>query len=345
MATLGATYLDLIDVYKSQDGSGNVVDVIEILAEKNPILDDAIAVECNQGTHHLHTVRTGLPTNVWGKLYQGIPASKSTRAQVTDTTGFVEALSGVDSRLLEISNNAAALRLQEADAHLESIAQTVANRMFYGNTAADPEEFMGLTPRFNDPTAPNGGQIINAGGTGSDNTSIWFVTWGENTCHTLYPKGTKAGVTRQDKGEQRVTDSNGDAYFQYEDLFRWHIGLAVKDWRYVSRICNVDVSRVDSDPTDVDGNGNSLYHFMRKAYWQHQRRRQMAGASGGRTAIYCNKDILEALDALGTNSGANDTFIRLKPEEIQGKEVLTYRSMPLRESDALLNTESLVTGF
>ena len=244
MATLGNSFIDLIDIYKMQDGRGQFNPVIEMLMEMNPILEDAIAVECNKGTTHLHTVRTGLPSVTWGRLYQGIPNSKGRTAQVEDTTGFVEGLSTIDKRLLDLSTNEGAVRLSEAQAFLESMSQEVASKMFYGNTASDPEEFMGLAPRFSDKSASNGGQIIDAGGTGADNTSVWFVTWGDNQCNLLYPKGTQAGVQREDMGEQRVTDENGNAYYAKEEKFTWHVGLAVKDWRYVSRIANIDVSEM-----------------------------------------------------------------------------------------------------
>lgn len=332
MATLGASFVDLIDVYKLQDGHGNFVPVIEMLMEMNPILEDAIAVECNKGTTHLHTVRTGLPTVTWGKLYQGIPNSKGRTAQVEDTTGFVEGLSTVDQRLLDLSTNEGAVRLSEAQAYLESMSQEVATKIFYGNSASDPEEFMGLAPRFNDTTAANGGQIIDAGGVGADNTSIWFITWGDNQCNLLYPKGTQAGVQREDMGMQRVTDGSGNAYYAKEEKFTWHIGLAVKDWRYVARIANIDVSLMQAGSV-------ALYDFMRKAYYKLQNRR----VAGGKIAIYCNRDVLEALDALAVNAGASDNFVRLKPMEIEGKEVMTYRGIPIRETDAIINTEAVVS--
>ena len=79
---------------------------------------------------------------------------------------------------------------------------------------------------------------------------------------------------------------------------------------------------------------------MRKAYYALQNRRQ---PKGGKLCIYCNTDVLEALDALGTNAGANDTFARLRPMEIQGEEVLTYRGIPIRETDAITNAEALVS--
>ena len=332
MATLGGTFIDLIDVYKQQDGKGNIVPVIEMLTEMNPILQDALAVECNRGTRHLHAVRSGLPTVAWGKLYAGIQQSKSGRVQVEDTTGFVEALSSVDVRLLALSGNPAALRLSEAQAFLEAMNQEVSAKIFYGDSASDPEEFMGLSPRYNDLSATNGNQIIDAGGTGSDNTSIWFVTWGDNQTQLLYPQGTTAGLSREDKGEQRVLDGSSDPYYVKEELFRWHVGLAVKDWRYNSRIANIDVSKMQ------DGTTN-LYTFLRKAYYKLHNRI----VAGGKISMYCNRDVLEALDALATNAGSTDNFIRLKHTEIQGKEVLTYRGIPIRESDSLLNTESRVT--
>jgi len=331
MATLGATFVDLIDVYKLQDGNGQFIEVIEMLAEMNPVLDDAIAVECNKGTTHLHTVRTGLPSVAWGRLYQGIAQSKSGKAQVEDTTGFVEGLSTIDERLLGLSTNEGAVRLSEAMSYLEAMNQEVSTKLFYGNTASDPEEFMGLTPRFNDLSAPNGNQIIDAGGTGSDNTSIWFVTWGDNQCQLLYPKGTMAGVQREDMGRQRVLDGSNNPYYAKEEKFTWHVGLAVKDWRYVSRVANVDVSLMQAGSV-------ALYDFLRKAYYKLQTRR----VAGGNMAIHCNRDVLEALDALATNAGASDSFVRLKPMEIEGKEVMTYRGIPIRETDSLLNSEERV---
>ncbi len=331
MATLGNSFVDLIDIYKLQDGMGQFVEVIEMLMEMTPILEDAIAVECNKGTTHLHTVRSGLPTVTWGKLYQGIPNSKGKTAQVEDTTGFVEGLSTVDERLLKLSTNEGAVRLSEAQAFLEAMAQEVGSKAFYGDTASDPEEFMGLAPRFNDLSAANGGQIVDAGGTGSDNTSIWFVTWGDNQCNLLYPKGTQAGVQREDMGRQRVLDGSSNAYYAKEEKFTWNVGVAVKDWRYVARVANIDVS-------DMQGGSVALYDFMRKAYYRLQNRR----VAGGKMAIYCNRDVLEALDALATNAGASDNFVRLRRVEVEGAEVLTYRGIPLRETDALLNTEARV---
>lgn len=338
MASLVQTQLGLIDYYKTKDMYGNVLPIVEMLNQMNPIMDDSVMMECNSGTQHTHTVRAGLPDVTWGRLYKGIPNSKSKRSQVTDTTGFLEGLSTVDTRLIKLAgDNAAALRTQEARGFIEALSQTLSTTVFYGNTATDPEQFMGLAPRFNDKSAANGSQIIDAGGTGSDNTSIWFVTWGEGTCQLLYPKGTSAGIEREDMGRQNVTDEDGNTYFAMMDKFEVHSGVSVQDWRFITRIANIDVSNMKS--------GNvKLYDFMRAAWYRNEGVKMVNNRSmvSGRMAIYMNRDVAEALDALATNAGASDSFIRLKPMEIEGKMVDTYRGIPIRIEDAVINTEARV---
>jgi hypothetical protein len=332
MATLGSTFFDLIDLHKSKD-NGDIATVIELLKENNAILDDAITMECNQGTKHRTTIRTGLPAVTWGQFYKGVPQSKSTKAQVDDTTGFVEGLSTVDKRLLDISGNPNAVRLSEATAFLESIAQEVAATLIYGNDNTAPEEFTGFAPRFNSTTAVNGGQIVNAGGSGTDNTSCWFTTWGDNFCHMLYPTGTAGGVMREDKGEQRVLDGSSNAYYVLEEMFTQHAGLTVRDWRQVSRVANIDVSALAAGSVDI-------YKFFRQAFWKLKKHR----VSGGRLAIYCNADVLEALDADSTpTTGTSTSYVRLRPMEVDGFEVMSYRGIPVRQVDAILNTEAVVT--
>ena len=113
------------------------------------------------------------------------------------------------------------------------------------------------------------------------------------------------------------------------------MGLAVKDWRYVVRIANIDVAAMNAGNVD-------LYKFLRLAYWKLQSRRLDATTS--RIAIYANRDVLAVLDGLSTGipgTGTN-SFIQLFPKDIEGREILTYRGIPLRETDALLNTEARV---
>ncbi len=334
MTTLSNTYLNLIDVHKANDPA--IGEVIEVLKRQNPILDDAMAMECNDGSQHKHGIRTGLPTPSWGRLYKGIPQSKSTMQAVTDTTGFLEARSSVDTRVLNRSKNPGQLRLNEAEAHLEAMNQEMASGIFYHDVATTPEKFKGLAARYG--TLNGGGagnQIIDGLGTGSDNTSIWFVTWGDHATHLLYPQGSTAGFKRADKGEQRVNDDAGNPYYVKEELFTWDIGLAVKDWRYNARVANIDVSDLLAGNVDI-------VSLMISGYYRLQSRRMDAKSS--RIAIYMNRDVLEALDKLSSGvggSGVRDALV-LSRAELEGKEVTTFRGIPIRETDALLNNEARV---
>lgn len=338
MATLNNNYPTLADLATQMDGKGNLVtDIVEILSDTNQILMDAPFFECNDGTKHLTSIRSGIPNGTWRRLYQGVQPSKASQVQVHDTCGMLEAWSEVDSKLIEISGNPARFRMNEASAFLEGMNRDMATALFYGNTDVNPEQFHGLAPRFNDSTAENGSQIIKAGGASTDNTSIWMVVWSERTVHMLYPKGSAAGLKRDDKGKTTKEVSDGSLYDVHREKFCWDCGLSVRDWRYVVRICNIDVSDMAAGTVD-------MFKWLRKGYWALKQRE----VSGGRAAIYCNSDVLEALDAQTTptsaTSGGTTTVgaNRITTREVEGREVMTYRGIPLRQCDAILNTEAAV---
>lgn len=345
MATVGQSFPNLIDMLKLTNDGKRAAQVIQMLSLNNPILDDAIAVECNMGTLHRHTIATGLPSVAWGAFYQGIPQSKARTQQVDDTTGFLEAYSAVDKRLVNLKPALAdAYRLNAAAQFLEAMNQEMATGIFYHDTTTSPEKFKGVVAHGYNKLATTGpgGQIVDAGGVGADNTSIWFITWGTNFTHLIYPEGTQAGIKHEDKGEQKAYDSLNNPYFTLDEMWTWHIGLVINDWRFNVRIANIDVS-------DTLAGTVKLFDLLRKGYYKLQNRRidrvgnNIAGSvEPTKGAIYCNRDILQGLDALATNSGSGDNYTRLRYMEIEGKEVLTYRGWPIRETDAILNTEARV---
>jgi hypothetical protein len=342
MATLTQSTQSMIEAYKSVDGMGRYINTIEVMNDTSQgILDDWVWMEANSGTKHIRSIRTGLPSLAWGMLYKGIPQSKSSKQQVTDTTGFVEGLSTVDLRQLNLyAEKKAAIRQEEGNTFIESMAQELVTAMFYHDPDSNPQYPMGLGARYGQlGTSGAAAQVIDGGGSGSDNTSIWFVEHGYSGLSVIYPKGTPAGMQRENMGRQRVLDEDGNPYYVEEEMFSTHVGFSVGDWQRIVRIANIDVSDLQAGTVD-------LYGLMRKGYYKLKNRRVskvMNQENPGRVSIYCNRDVLEALDALGTNAGNADNFIRLRPQEVEGREVMTYRSMPIRETDAILNTEAEVT--
>jgi hypothetical protein len=338
MATLNQSYPTLLDLAKQSDYTGTVVaDIIEMLADTNLILQDIPFMECNNGTKHLTTMRSGIPQPTWRRLYEGVQPLKGTNVQVEDTCGMLESWSEVDAKLVDLSNNPRQFRLNEATAFIEGMNREMADALFNGDTDTDPEKFMGFGPRFDSTTADNGGQVVLGGGSGADNTSIWMVVWGPRTVHGLYPKGSKAGLSRDDKGKTTKENSNGSLYDVFREKFTWDVGLTVRDWRYVVRIANIDVSAMAAGSTDVLG-------LLRQGYWKLKQRQ----ITGGRAAIYANANVCEALDAQTTptmNSGGSTVAgnIRLSRAEADGKEVMAYRGIPIRECDAIGNAEAIVS--
>ena len=337
MATIGNSFPGLIDHFRSVDASGNILPTIETLTALNPIMKDAYVEEANQGFKHLSVMRTGLPDPTWGKLYQGIPQSKSTKQQVEDASGFIESLATVDTRLLTYKKNPAQARADEAQAHMESIAQDVQTNVFYSDTATTPERFKGVAARYD---SVSNSQVVDAGGTGSDNTSIWLIGWGRGRTGLFYPEGSRAGIVRQDKGEQRTTDDIGNPYYVKEEYFRQDVGVTVGDFRYNVRIANIDVSELRANNVD-------LYALLRQAMYRLHSTfdGQMAdnylssrGTQGARTVIYMNRDVMEAMDAQSTN----DNKLELRPADLEGGMIDTYRRLPIRMTDALINAEARV---
>jgi hypothetical protein len=88
-----------------------------------------------------------------------------------------------------------------------------------------------------------------------------------------------------------------------------------------------------------------MWALLRKAYYRLQSRRRDAMSS--RIAIYMNREVLEVLDAQSSDRAllaANPNYTGLSQATIEGKEVKTYRGIPIRETDAILNTEAAVSS-
>ena len=246
MAVLSVQNPTLLDLARASDPDGKIATIVEILNETNEMLPDMVWIEGNLPTGHRSTIRSGIPAPTWRKLGGGVQPNKSTTVQVTDNTGMLEAYAEVDKALADLNGNTAAFRLQADRTHIEGMNQEVQDTLIYGNEATEPEAFTGLAPRFNSLSAENGDNIIDAGGTGVDNASLWLIVWGPNTCHGIVPKGSVAGLQMTDKGQVTLEDASGGSNTgrmeAYRTHYRWDTGLTIPDWRYVVRIVNIDKS-------------------------------------------------------------------------------------------------------
>ena len=330
MGILTSTMPTLLDKFSREDSQKKIMKIVELMAKQNDILMDAEYQECNDGSKHKTTMRSGIPEPTWRLFNKGIQPSKSTTVPVLDTTGMMEDYGLVDKALADLSGNADAFRVSENIAKLQGFNNKAARYMFYGDTRSEPEAFLGLAPRYNLKSAESGANIVDAGGTGSTNTSIWFVTWGEMTTHLLYPKGSVAGFVHRNLGEDTVKDSAGGEFQAYRDHFKWDVGMSVRDWRANARIANIDVAALTAD----GATGAKIIEAMIKAYYLLEN--PMAGE--GRTVIYANRTIQTFLHLQAMNS----KNVNLTLGEYGGRKIPEFLGIPIKRVDALLNTEARV---
>ena len=326
----------LADMMDRLDPNGDLADIVEVLTETNEMIQDVTWVEANNKFSHRTTVRTGLPTVTWRKLNYGVQPSKSKTAQVTDTCGMLEAFSRVDKKLAEINGMLESWRASEERPFLEAMSQEFQRAILFGDSARDPAKIMGFSPRFStiDPKkAANAVNVIDAGGTGSDLTSIWLIGWSPNTVHGLFPEGTKAGLYKEDLGEESATDEDGGEYRVLKTHFGWDLGLCVRDWRYVVRIANIKASLLKPIPPDENsGTSHNLYELLVKAV------AKVPSLTGARFAFYCNRTVETYLRL----QQANSKNVQLNLSDVGGHKVLSFDNIPFRRVDALEFTEAQV---
>lgn len=332
MAALSATNPTLLDLAKITDPDGKIAQVVELLETQNEVLMDMTWTEGNLQTGHRTSVRTGLPSVTWRKMYGGVQPSKSRSAQITDNCGMLEAYAEVDKALADLNGNTAAFRLSEDMAFLQSMNQEMAQTLFYGNEGTEPEAFTGLAPRFNSLSAENAQNIITGGGVGTDNASIWLVGWGPNSCHGIVPKGSTAGLQTKDLGEVTIenVDGSGGRMQGYRTHYRWDAGLCVRDWRYIVRICNIDKSALTLDASA----GAYLTDLMVQAV------EQIENLSNCRPVFYMNRRLRTFLRRQIINKTVASS---LTQENQAGKSVTMFDGIPIRRTDALAADEALVS--
>lgn len=332
MSTQAQTYPTLLDVARRKDPNGKVAVVVEILSRTNEILADMPFFECNDGTGHKTTIRSGIPDATWRMFYQGVQPTKTSTVQVQDACAEQMAYSEVDKSLADLETDKNEFLMSEATGILAGMGENHANAFIYGNAQKNPEQFNGLAPRFNQLSTDitkAGYNIINGGGTGATNTSLWFVGWGKNSVHGIFPRGSKAGIQQINEGEQTHVNTDGSMYPVYRSRYTWNGGLCVRDWRYVVRIANIDVSKLEG------GDAANLVTLMTKAYHRIRKFRNSA-----RWAIYANQSVATALDL----QVQDRVKAQLSYRDFDGQELLAYRGIPIRTVEAILDTEAAVTA-
>ena len=325
MTTVNAySQLTLVELAKRKDPDGSMAAIVEVLAQDNEILMDALWLEANDTFSNKITRRASLPAGAWRKLNSGIAVDASRTVEAVEQIGMLEAYSRVDVDLVAAAPNPKQFRMDEASAFLEGLSQTLASTFIYGATTTAPEQFDGLAPRLASLAATT--NVIGAGGSGGDTTSVFIVQWGPNRVHMVYPKGDPfMGIRHKDLGIQIVDDGSGNLYQAYVDHFQVKCGLCVKDNRCIARYTNIEVT-------------GSTYVFDEDYLIRLLNRMPNSGRGA---VIYLNKNC-KSYAEIALKDKTNVWWKSGKGEGLAGEEFLYFRGNPVRVVDKIVSTETAI---
>ena len=343
MSTLSAVFPTLLDIARGLDPKGRAAMVAEVLQQYNAMLDDIPWVEGNLPTGHQSTIRTSKPAGSFRLLNSGVLPTKSTTGVITNTCAILEAWSQIDVDM-PFNGDLAGFRFQQERGFMEGLSDTFASKLIYGDSGTTPEEFDGFASRYFSlgTTYTTSTQLIDAGGDGTDNMSIWLVCWGPGKVYGIYPKGSKAGLNMEDHGEVTITDPNNAGYFMrvYESKFQWKCGIAVDDYRYVARICNIDRSNLLTASDGSDTSANILKYMSQALDY-------LPPDSNVRPVFYMNRDTMSMLRIKmqdKSNLQLTTDGLAYGIDGITRRPTLQFQGIPCRRMDSLTYTETEITA-
>jgi len=332
--------ITFIDFMKTLDPSGTkIMPVAEVLNQSNPLLQDGPILASNADLGHRVTIRTGLPAVSTGKIDKGVPRSKSTTEQRTESMALFVGRSEIDVRQkltwgVEKYNRK---RATEDLAFAESFAQFITLQALYGSVNSDEGTIDGLAtrmPNLQQPTYGVGASQVWSKGTvvGGDGTSAFIVDWGERGVHWIYPVNSPSGgLQNMDRRDVPVTDVDGNPFFADVTEYDWNIGLAVEDPRRIARLANIDISDAALGTGMTQGRiVDSIIDVLGA----------MPSKTGFNRVIYVPGRIKVAFVKQIANMGAG---VPLTMEQYLGELTPHYAGVPIRQVDQISLSESTVS--
>jgi hypothetical protein len=339
----------IADLTSRMDSAGKQHLIAEMLSQSISLAKDGPYKESSEMGGHEFVFRTSIPAGAWRQINMGVPYSKSTTAKSRIGLGTLEDYSQVDRLLAEMSGDIERFREGEDVAFLEGMGQTWEENSWYGNTSVMPAQFNGLSSFYNTvstASAQNAANVIDGGGTGSSNLSIWLIGWGMRTIYYVYPRSTKAGLAMEDKGDTVPGfDSLGNRFEAYTSWFRQMGGLVPEDWRFGGRIPNVDTTNAGlAGPNALD-----IFATLRELILKFP---TLTAESSGITETDAPDEVSPGIrPVLYTNrtgrhwadvQAMRDRNVLLRIDDYAGKPVMSFDGIPWRVSDQLLTTEARV---
>ena len=321
-------YPTLVDVLKTQNDSA---DVIEMCAEVNPMIKDAVYQQCNDGSTHDVVVVNGLAEAQFRAYYEGVKPSTGRTTQVKLTTGMLESRGLADKKLVDKHKNPAKFRLVLNKTHIEAMNNTMQKEIIYG-VKTKGGKFNGLATCYNSISNDKnkvGYNVVNAHGTGDNLTSIYMVSWGDTGTSFIYPdaENDNGGLKHTAKPADTVRNEDGTEYEAYRDIYEWDLGLCVANWKSGGRIANIDVSKFGTDDApDLEDLMTTLYY------------KTMGKRTGMNTVFYVPIEVIIEFERQVKAKYKNPADVIKYLDE----DIVAFKKIPLRLCEQISTNEAKV---
>jgi len=145
----------------------------------------------------------------------------------------------------------------------------------------------------------------------------------------MFPRGSQAGLQSIDLGKQLVRDGSDNLYEAWVTKFQWKLGLVLRDYRYVIRLCNIDTALLTSDATT----GADLLEYMVDGYYA---RPTVDLGNMAKTFIYCNKMVAKFLH----KQAQNKSNVNLSIDNPAGQPIVRFLDAPIHVCDNITSLEN-----
>lgn len=325
MSALVSQY-SLLEQQKRINPDGTQARIVEVLNRGGGgLMQDAPWLPSNDTFTNKTVQRASLPTGSRRQLNQRVSSSVSRVTERNDVIENIEDFFSPDTLYIDSQPNPMQALAMESDAFIEGLGQTALSDILYGDADADPDRMHGLAARLG---TVDGRFVFDGGGTGSDVTSIYVVTWDPMMCHLMYPKNMAAnlGVQMEDLGKE-TSETTGGLMRVYRQHFMIRMGLVVRHPRAIGRYANIEVTGT-SNLFDED-NLIKLTSFIKR---------------GPGTRIYCN-DSIAAQMQIAAKDKTNINYTLDGGQGLSGEPLIRFNGIPVRviDREILLNTETAIS--
>lgn len=340
---------NFVDWARVLDPNGAIQDIAWLLSQNNEMRMDSISQMGNLPMGHKVSVQAGMPQGTYRMANQGVAPAKGVYEQYQFEMSELVGYSCVDKSILTLKGQREKYLWTQTQAFAMGMGQQQSSTILYGNSAVNPTQFAGFMSFYNSLSASvaTSKNIISLGGSGSANASILYAGWGNDITYEIFPEGSQAGLVIEDKGEVRaIYDANGNPFEGNTTLLSWKLGLAIQDWRYNVRIANIDTTAaglLGSTPPNLFDAMNEATLLVpslnRRISGIDETDSPTESKPGTNGAFYCNRTVRVAMN----KQILRDKNVLIEPREYAGLVSDTYRGVPIRNMDQMINSEATIS--